>query len=373
MDERFVTAVKEIYATSLQPSHWPQALQAIADCFGDVGTILIFSKDDGSFGVLVSPRLKECAAEYARDWSRRDTRANRGLERNYFINRDVITDRDVIDEAEMERDPFYNDLLRRHGLKYFACAMVSPDPHVAVGLSVQRSLDKPPYSDAELALMKELGTHVECALRLSIRLMNADLINMGLGSALARIGIGVFVLDGLQRVVFSNPSAQGLLGDGLHVVKGRLIPASAEGRSAVEQAIRSVVEGKYEDKAAAPKPILIPRQHSGRPLAIYIMPISPAGDGAEQFLASAQSVVLAVDPEADAPPEPAVVRDILGLTLSEARVASLVGFGIPPREAAAKLGISEETTRTALKRVFSKIGVSRQSELAALMTRLVLR
>jgi DNA-binding CsgD family transcriptional regulator len=83
--------------------------------------------------------------------------------------------------------------------------------------------------------------------------------------------------------------------------------------------------------------------------------------------------VLAIQPEADGPADPAQVRDLLGLTLGEARVAALVGSGLAPREAAARLGIGEETARTALKRVFSKVGVSRQSELTALLTKLVLR
>jgi hypothetical protein len=43
------------------------------------------------------------------------------------------------------------------------------------------------------------------------------------------------------------------------------------------------------------------------------------------------------------PPDPAVVRDIYGLTLVEARVASLVGSGIPPRVAAERLGVAEDT------------------------------
>jgi DNA-binding CsgD family transcriptional regulator len=46
---------------------------------------------------------------------------------------------------------------------------------------------------------------------------------------------------------------------------------------------------------------------------------------------------------------------------------------LPPREAANRLGITEDTARTTLKRVFGKTGVSRQSELAALLARLVLR
>jgi DNA-binding CsgD family transcriptional regulator len=80
-----------------------------------------------------------------------------------------------------------------------------------------------------------------------------------------------------------------------------------------------------------------------------------------------------VDPKRDDPADPALVRDVLGLTLGEARVAALVGSGLSPRDASEKLGIMEETARTALKRVFSKVGISRQSELSALLTKLVLR
>jgi hypothetical protein len=49
------------------------------------------------------------------------------------------------------------------------------------------------------------------------------------------------------------------------------------------------------------------------------------------------------------------------------------GIGAAPREAAASLGLTEETVRTVLKRVFAKTGVSRQAELAALVGRIGLR
>jgi DNA-binding CsgD family transcriptional regulator len=51
----------------------------------------------------------------------------------------------------------------------------------------------------------------------------------------------------------------------------------------------------------------------------------------------------------------------------------MVGAGIPPRDAAETLGIKQDTARTVLKKVFSKTGISRQSELVALLTRLVVR
>jgi DNA-binding CsgD family transcriptional regulator len=93
----------------------------------------------------------------------------------------------------------------------------------------------------------------------------------------------------------------------------------------------------------------------------------------DQLLNQARGIVLAIDAENNGPPDPALIRDVLGLTLGEARVASLIGTGRSPREAAEKLGITEETARTTLKRVFSKVGVSRQGELAALLTRLILK
>ena len=68
--------------------------------------------------------------------------------------------------------------------------------------------------------------------------------------------------------------------------------------------------------------------------------------------------------------DPELLRELLGITLAEARVASLVG--IAPREMSAMLGVTEDTVRTTLKRVFAKTGVSRQAELAALLGRIVL-
>jgi DNA-binding CsgD family transcriptional regulator len=116
------------------------------------------------------------------------------------------------------------------------------------------------------------------------------------------------------------------------------------------------------------------RLTSEKPLAVYVLPVTAAADPMlAQFLTRSRAMVLVVDSAPNAPADPTIVRDLLGLTLGEARVAALVGAGSPPRNAAKTLGISEETARTVLKRVFQKVGVSRQGDLAALLTKLVLR
>lgn len=373
MSDSFVRAVEAIYQSAADPSLWPSALQVIADCLGDVGAILLYGKDDGSFGVIESASLASVSHEYAQSWSDRDIRAIRSRERGYFFKRDVITDRDVVSDHELTTDPFYADLLRRHGLKYFAAAMVSPDPHVEVALSIQRSMEKAVYTDAELDTLARLGSHVERSLRLGLRLMDAELGKVGLGVALARVGMGIFVLDSLGRVIFSNPATQAMLGDGLDIIGDRLSVQSLAANSQASEAMRRIVGYRSEDVIAAHRPILIQRRSSVRPLTLYFLPIPMADTAMNQFLTQARVIVLAVDPDAASPPDPSLIRDILGLTLGEARVAALVGAGQSPREAAERLGIAEETARTTLKRVFAKVGVSRQNELTALLARLVLR
>jgi DNA-binding CsgD family transcriptional regulator len=67
------------------------------------------------------------------------------------------------------------------------------------------------------------------------------------------------------------------------------------------------------------------------------------------------------------------VQSLFGLAPAEARVATLIGSGLSPRQTAEKLGISVGNVRTTLQHVFTKVGVSRQSELAVLLTKLTLR
>jgi DNA-binding CsgD family transcriptional regulator len=250
--------------------------------------------------------------------------------------------------------------------------MVSPDPRIEVGVSIQRRIGKHDYVESDFDVLSRLGLHIERSLRLGIRLMDAELSKMGLGNALARVGIGVFVLDSLGRIVFSNPASESLLGDGLAVVDNRLIVTPTASNAQAFDTLKRLGDVNQGDMAEQ-RPIRIHRRSSGRPLTLYVIPIPMAATAVNRFLTHARVIVLVIDPDNDSPPEPSLVRDILGLTLGEARVAALVGAGLSTGQAAQRLGIADETARSVLKRVFAKVGVSRQSELAAMMTRLILK
>lgn len=372
MLQPFHVAIDRIYEAALNPNLWPQTLQSIADCFGDVGAILIYGRDDGGFGVIGSPSLARTVEEHAQGWSHRDTRANRFRERGYFLQSRVLSDSDILTEAEMAEDPFYTDFLARHGLKYFVAASLVPDRHVEVALSIQRRLGASPYTEDEKQLVDALSRHVERALRIGVQLLDGELVKNGLGEALSRLSVGVFALDSLNRIIFDNQSGRDLLGDGIEERGNRLHIVKPATRIEFEKAAKAQSpSGDADDWAFVSKPILVERQRTLRPLAVYLLPTSNALGEWAAFLGRTRCIAMIVDPDAHGPPDPTVIRDLLGLTMGEARVASLISAGESPREAAAKLNIAEETVRSVLKRVFDKMGVNRQSELASLMTRLI--
>jgi DNA-binding CsgD family transcriptional regulator len=148
----------------------------------------------------------------------------------------------------------------------------------------------------------------------------------------------------------------------VHVVQGRLRVGVSNLAVKLDEAISQSLNGAATDSTTYPKPILIEIAGSSRRLAVYLLPIfQPIL--AERFLTHTRVIVLVIEQKLDEPADPAIVRDLLGMTLGEAKIAAMIGAGLSPKDTATKLGIKEDTARTVLKKVFSKTGVSRQGEL----------
>lgn len=371
----FARAVEAIYAAAADAEQWPRALQVIADCFGDIGANLIYRRDDGSTATIASPGLHAAQEDYQRGWWQQDIRWTRAQEFVYRSNSGAITDRHVASDYEMATHPFYTDFQRRHGLRWIVSMEVSPEPFVTVALSVHRGPEgTPPYSDEDLDLLTQLGRHVEQALRLSIRLIRAELTNVGLLDVLSHMSSGIFVLDSNANVVFSNEAARALGGDGLSIVGRRLTVASPALQREFAEKLDMVTGDYLNGPQGFVAPLLIARTDDKRPLVAHVMPIcSPQHTALDRILGQARAIVIVRDLNEQQAPDPAMVRDILGVTLAEARVAALIATGVSPRDAAAALGIKEDTARSALKSVYAKVGLSRQAELSALIGKLAFR
>jgi DNA-binding CsgD family transcriptional regulator/PAS domain-containing protein len=367
---RLVAAVETIYQTALAPERWPAALQAIADAFDDVGAVLTYGRGDGRLGVIVSPALMAGQDDYNREWYRHDIRAMRMVDRGYRGPGDTVTDVELGLVEEHDRHPFFTQFLRKFGLLWIAGVTISPDPDIYVVLSVHRSDRKANYTPGECEMLSRLGLHAEKSLRLGMRVVEAESASLGLRDLFDRLKMGVFLLDSSRRVIFCNEAGKRSLGQAIEIRDDRLAAKSPSDRAALQAAIGDVIDPGTSAFASDPRPTLLRSPQSGRAFAVYALPLrgfrSPA---LEQFLLRGEVIVLTIELSAGDPADPALLRDLLGLTLGEAKVAALIAAGHSPKEASQKLGISQETGRTLLKRAFAKSGVSRQSELAALIAR----
>jgi DNA-binding CsgD family transcriptional regulator len=373
-DTLLLKAIEAIYDAAPDPLGWPRALGAIAEYFDDVGAILIWYRDNGTFGTIVSESLAAAQKDYEENgWASRDIKAIRARQCGYFFNGEPFADRHIGFDEEMGNHPCSVQFFAKHGLGWIGAVAVSPDPHVGVMLSIQRDAKiKEQFSDEELEILRRISLNVEKSLRLSVKLINAEVTNVGLGEALARIGIGVFALDSRACVIFSNPAAERLLGDSVQLVQGRLRIVGSGSVAKLDEAISQSVRGMAPDLLSDPKPILVDSRASNRRLAIYLLPVfQPVL--AERFLTHTRAIVLIIEQKLDEPADPTIVRDLLGLTLGEAKIAAMIGAGLSPKDAAERLGIKEDTARTVLKTVFSKTGTSRQGELVALLAKLIVR
>ncbi|MET3840690.1 helix-turn-helix transcriptional regulator [Bradyrhizobium sp. OAE829] len=371
---RLHSAIEAIYDAAPEPANWPQALDKIVGCFDDVGAILQWRKDDGTFGTIATESLMGAQQDYIEGgWSQRDIKANRAIERGYFFNGTPFCDRHVCSEDELRSDPFCATFLTKHGLGWFGAVAVSPHPQIGVLLSIQRDLKKKQqYSDDELDSLAHLGRHVEKSLRLSIRLLETRATNLAVGEALARIDVGVFALDSGGRLLFANSSGQRLVGNVLELVDDHLRIRHRPSQNAFEGEIARTTVSDSHDLTSRSKPIIVQSRSSKQRWVFYVLPIAGPSNLTEEFLTRTRAIVLAVEQKIGEPADPALVRDVFGLTLGEARVAALVGSGVALEDTAARLGVGKETVRTMLKSVFRKLGVSRQAELVALLARMML-
>jgi DNA-binding CsgD family transcriptional regulator len=204
-------------------------------------------------------------------------------------------------------------------------------------------------------------------------LARAGLLSVRLRLERARTVVGVLEQVGLPAAVFQengrllalNPLLETLEGQFVLGTSNRIRLRDTAANALLQKAMSRRVTSEYQMTRSIP----VPRRGELQPLIVHIIPVNGA---ARDILWGAMSLLVVTEVAAPTSMSTGLLNGLFDLTPAEARLASLIASGKSPQEAAVALGVSYETARTTLKRVFAKVGVSRQSELAALLTRLVL-
>jgi DNA-binding CsgD family transcriptional regulator len=248
----------------------------------------------------------------------------------------------------------------RESVPWFAGVKVTAGSE-AWCLLIQRSIEQGPFSRTELRELADL----------SPVLSKAATEARFLGFARAEGALSVFgllnlpaaLLDRYGELVHMNQAAKQLFGDDVTIRRGQVISFDHDATMALSQVLIDFMSSGHP--SVLMPFVSLPRRGDRRPLLVSAMRLSEISQG---VFARCQAVLIFFDLDRHARPSEAVLRQCLGLSAAEARLAIGLATGESLQAQAKQLKISKETARHELKSVFAKLNVHRQSELVALLS-----
>jgi DNA-binding CsgD family transcriptional regulator len=353
LSERAATLLESLFEAPTEPSTWRRFLGTLSAQVGDdIAALLVGQIAPGgprmilAHGVDVSAVRKEDLAPAATDLSP-------GIPVGKAI---AVQDADL----DFARTTLFRSLLAGLGLP--------PGPGVYVVLSrdareVTSALillsREPTWTPAPhiLELLELMASYITLAARTGLRLHEERSKASALLRSLARLQMGVFLLDVGSTVSFANESALEMLG------LGGTTADDEDVRERATAALGSLIKQETRDSTQT---LTYPHPEDGRPLSVLIAPLR-WGEARDAERRRFSTALFISDPHGAIRDPGLALREHYGLSPSEARLAHQLSAGHTLAEAAENLGIKLSTARGVLRSIFDKTGTHRQSSLVRLI------
>lgn len=363
----FSHLVALIYAASMTPTRWDEAIReihtALADSSTGTGTVrsTALSFADGPQRTVVGHLLPDAEKPYGEYYGRIDHVLHAVEEGTVGV---VRTSDELV--ATRTATEFHNDWIRPHDIEAGLFVRLThgsrPASLVVAGSQRRRPFD----TDGRRNLVGALVPHLRQAIDTQMRFAALSDRAARFSDAVDRLSHGVVVVTADRLVVEANSFADELLsqGDGLSIVGGRLSASASASQRALAQAIDSALgRGVRSGRSLTCERI------SGRPsFVMHVVPLDPADTA---IRSRPLATVLIIDPARESHSPAATLRQLYGMTAAEAAVACLAlhGQGVPT--ISEQLSLSPTTVRTHLRAIFSKTRTHRQAELVRLLSTVI--
>lgn len=275
----------------------------------------------------------------------------------------AISGSDLLPNWELVRTDFYRAWLRPLGLLHGLLGILAHGHEATSALIALRPLDGAGFGSADRAAMTVLLRDLRCAWHLGAGFAAARSLAEVLLDLLAALPEAVIIVDREARPLVINRMGETLLErrDGLGISAGRIAAANPAETARLRRAIAAVTA--RDGETARAEAVLV-RPSGGRPLLIRVEALPrPLADPEGAPRAVAALVVRS----AECPVAADGLSQFYGMTPAEARLAALIVGGQPLQDAAMQLGISQNTARTHMKRIYAKTDTHRQVELVRLL------
>jgi DNA-binding CsgD family transcriptional regulator len=192
-----------------------------------------------------------------------------------------------------------------------------------------------------------------------------------LGSTLDSIDVGVIIVNGEARILHANQAAKRMLDQRSPIVS--LCGCLGALRADLTKELRTAIAtAQIENARIGAVGIGVPLVDKEMTAATaHVLPLANARSHATHPEHMPTAAVFVARATASPLTDIRTVARVYSLTPAEARLVQQLIAGASLTEAATALGIAEATARTHRNHIFTKTGVSRRTDLLALITRLI--
>jgi DNA-binding CsgD family transcriptional regulator/PAS domain-containing protein len=235
---------------------------------------------------------------------------------------------------------------------------------------VNRQKDTGALTDNERIIMRLLVPHIRRAVAISDILDMKKLEAHALAATLDNYTIGVIVVAERKRIMYANDVARRMFSvDG--PVSGADGILKARDSAADRQLTEAIARAQRDERMIGASGIGVPlRNRIGEPAIAHVLPLTH-GNLRTRLMPQATAAVFITKAEEPPMVDVDAVAASFSLTPAESRTLQHLVGGATVMETADALGISVNTTKTHLARIFSKTGTSRQADLIGLVHRLL--
>lgn len=367
--------IHAIYQGALEPQPWTSCLQKLNQLFAaDMATLLVVPGKEQSDKYLFNQQLSPSItlAETSHHWIALDPFQDIAAATPIRLD-DLFDQRSARPNSHtaIEETSFFQDLIQPAGIRYILAINIAADsaPGLLLKLRIGRTADKADFSDSELKLLASLVEHFKLALQFFDHMAIQQIERNAFADAINQFMLGTLILDRSGVIVASNRVARDTIDqhDELKLVDGSLILADKNTNRELYNALADI------DRSVSnpvPRTIIVTLKNTAA-LGLMIRPVRP--EDAHAHPVHAHAVVFISDSQGTRKISSETLKDLFGLTGSEAKVAAYLANGHTLTEAAEALSISINTAKSHARNIYEKTGVNKQTKFIQLVSNSVAR
>ncbi|HZE54357.1 MAG TPA: helix-turn-helix transcriptional regulator [Bradyrhizobium sp.] len=367
--EELSRVVGDVYDASLDPALWPNAIESICDYVGAASASL-HSQDSISRATdaLFWWGRESSAPQFFKSYQEKYCKINPIFPGVIFFDVELpVAVPDVISCEEFIRTRFFREWLAPQSLMDGLFSNLEKGATSCALFTAMRHAEQGQVDDRMRQRFELITPHVRRAMLIGKVIDLHRVEAAALADSLDELVSSMFILDSTGRIIHANRSACHLIAEAnvLRATNGRIGALDPQGNRNLLDIFTAAQGG---DAAVGKKGIALPlTARTGERYIAHVLPLTSGARRKAGVSYAAAAAMFVREAAFDLPSPPEALADEFKLTPAEVRVMfAIVEIGGVP-EVAPVLGISDQTVKTHLHRIYEKTGTKRQADLVKLL------